>query len=431
MICAARGLLLASAIAMSAAPVGCKSRPDPSAAQRDAASDGRADTANAVAVPNVDNVILITVDAFRADQPWSGRTEGSTPNLSRFASKSVVYTRAYSLANITTPSLCGMLSGRYPSELTRDTCVIGRCDLDGSLVPTLQAAGVRTLAAHGHAIFAGAIAPSIGFDEWKLVRGAAGRLQVEGAVTGSDQADLLIGLLDQKWPPGSKHFAWAHFVDPHDSYVKHKDFPPSAKGDRGLYDGEVAYTDAVIGRVLDHLQQSGLDERTAVIVTGDHGEAFGEHGVRRHGFSFFQEEIRVPLMVRIPGVVPREIKTPRSALDLAPTVLDLLGIRPPDRFEGVSLLRDLTGRSPAERAVIVDVPENTMRPGRRVVILGATKVIFEPGNVSVFDLNADPGERSPIEGAAADAAKSRAESEMAVVKSVDATPCAQAGGAEE
>jgi arylsulfatase A-like enzyme len=250
-------------------------------------------------------------------------------------------------------------------------------------------------------------------------------MQVNGAVTGSDTADLFISQLEKRPRDGKKHFAWAHFVDTHDIYVKHKDYPPSSKGPRGLYDGEVAYTDAVIGRVLDHLEHSDLAKRTAVVLTSDHGETFGEHGFTRHGFSLYEEEIRVPLILHIAGVAPRKINTPRSALDIAPTIAELLGVKPPAGWKGISLLRDLTAQVPAERTVIVDIPENTWNPTRRVVVFGATKVAIAPGAIRAFDLDADPGEKSPLTGPAADAAIERAKKEISVIETVQASPCMQ------
>ena len=421
---------LALSIAVLCGLGACRSKPEPGAPPRgpqpsDTARDAASAAIPKAEPPRVDNVVLISVDALRADQPWSGYTKASTPNLSHFASTSIVYTQAYAVSNITMPALSGMLAGRYPTEIPRDTCIFGQFKLDGSLVPTLKEAGVATLAVHGHALFAGILAPKIGFDVWRLVRGVAGRLQTEGAVTGNEVADLLIDELKGLQDRGTRHFVWAHFVDPHDSYAKHKNFPPTSKSQRGLYDGEVAYTDAAIGRALDFLSQSDLSKNTAVIVTSDHGEAFGEHGTTRHGFSIYQEEIRVPLMLRIPGIAHREIDKPRSAIDLAPTIADLLRVKAPDGWRGVSLLKDLASSGPADRTVIVDVPENTERPQRWAVIVGSTKVAIEPGSVRVFDLKADPDEKTPLSGPEAGAAVGRAKTEIGALEYVKATKCMQ------
>jgi membrane-anchored protein YejM (alkaline phosphatase superfamily) len=368
--------------------------------------------------------VLITVDALRADQPWTGYEGVATPNLSRLARESVVYTRAYAVANLTTASINGMLASRYPSELRRDMCTIGRFEIQGSLVPTLKTASIQTSAAQGHAIFAGATAPSLGFDRWRLIAGAAGRLQKSGAVTGDDIADLVLAELDQP-DPKQATFVWSHFVDPHHVYVVHSAYPATSSGDRARYDSEVAYTDALIGRILQKIEHDHMAKNTAVIVTSDHGEAFGEHGFKEHGFSLYEEEIRVPLMLRIPGIEAREIQVPRSAIDLAPTIVELFGVKAPASWRGTSLGRDLGVREPESRPVIVDVPAMQGRVAQSVVIEGMSKVVFTGRKVQAYDLAQDPGEKSPVSSTGAESAIARARQALSRIESVEATPCRQ------
>lgn len=344
---------------------------------------------------SVQSVLFITVDALRADQPWTGYRGVQTPALSRLAAESVVYTRAYSLANTTAASLGGMLGGRYPSEIARDACILASYDLSGGLAPLLQKAGVRTFAAHGHALFVGNTAPRVGFDDWRLIKGAAWRLQSDGAITSDDIAELVIDYVS-KADGAARHFMWAHFVDPHDGYAPHADFPAAGPGARPLYDGEVAHTDRAIGRVLDSLRKSPLSGRTAIVVTADHGEAFGEHATARHGFTVYDEEVRVPLIVHIPGVSPRVLREPRSAIDLAPTVAELLAQPPSPRWRGVSLLRDLEHSAPPRRFVLVDAPEMVGRTAAQAVVHDNLKVIFDNAGARSFDLQSDPSERAPL-----------------------------------
>ncbi len=375
-----------------------------------------------VATPRVQSLLLITVDTLRADQPWVGYRDVATPNLSRLAAKSIVYTRAYALAHFTTASLNGLLASRYPSELSRSDCDLGRYDIADSLAPTLKAAGITTFAAHGHAIFAGDSAPRRGFDEWRLIVGAAGRMQTRGAVTGTDIAQLVTSYLEQR--PRPPLFAWAHFVDPHDSYVAHEGFPPRSKQPRHVYDSEVAFTDAMIGRVLDMVERSGMAGSTAIVLTADHGEAFGEHGTTKHGASLYEEEVRVPLILHVPGVEPRTLDVPRSAVDIAPTIAQLLGVSVPSSWVGVSLLQDLTRAPPQERAVIIDVPAAYSRPPRQAVIRGHSKVVFSARSPQAFALDLDAGERTPLSESEARGPIEQAREELKKnVRSIPGTAC--------
>ena len=375
------------------------------------------------ATPRVQSVVLITVDTLRADQPWVGYQGLVTPSLSSLAAKSVVYTRAYALAHFTTASLNGMLASRYPSELSRTDCDLGRYDIPESLAPTLKAAGVTTFAAHGHAIFAGDSAPRRGFDEWRLIVGAAGRMQTKGAVTGPDIAQLVTKYFENDRPKTSL-FAWAHFVDPHDAYVAHERFPPRGKQPRQVYDSEVASTDAAIGSVLESIERSGMAGSTAILLTADHGEAFGEHGTTKHGSSLYEEEVRVPLILYVPGVEPKTIDTPRSTLDVAPTVAQLLGVDRNPSWLGVSLLEDLKGTPPAARTIIVDVPAAYSRPPRQAVIRGQSKVMLMGTSAQAFDLGLDPGERTQLSDDAAKGPIESARQELGRLRSIAGTPCA-------
>jgi len=382
-------------------------------------------TADAV-VPgreNVPHVLLISVDALRADQPWSGYSLASTPRLNQLAERSVVYNRVYSLANHTTPSLAGLLSGRYPSELKRDRCALTKYHIEQGLASVLSEAGVRTFAAHGHAIFASNMKPSVGFQEWKVLDRAASMRITEGGITGEDIAALLIAFLRrQAAEPQQRFFAWAHFVDPHDAYVRHAHFPPSSHPHRGVYDGEVAYEDHIIGSVLDVLHETGLDTSTAVILTADHGESFGEHGYFRHGFSLYDEEVRIPLILSIPGVAPRRIEAVRSAIDFAPTIASLYGISPPNGWRGQSLLTDLTGPV-TDRHAIVDSPELDSRRAMQAVILPTIKVWLDGRVGRVWDLAADPKEHVEIKGSAAQSHIDTARNLFSVIEPAPSTPC--------
>lgn len=369
-----------------------------------------------------ESLLLLTVDAFRADQPWSGYTKISTPALSSLAERSVVYTRAYSVANTTTASLVGLMSARYPTEIPRDDCGFVGFQQPAPLAKVLSAAGIHTMAAHAHAIFASSFAPSEGFDEWRVIPGVGGKKQEAGAITGDELATLLVSFLRNPQRP-RRFFAWAHFVDPHDAYAAHADIPPSTTPLRGAYDAEVVYTDRAIGRVLTALREEGLDRTTAIVVTGDHGEAFGEHERFRHGHTVFEEEIRVPLLVRVPSVPAMRLDVPRSGIDFARTAAAVLGVAPSPSWRGVSWTDDWN-EIPGERPIVVDTPAFANLQPLRAVVLGREKVAFRAGRpLTAFDLLQDPGEARSLDATRAGGLFRDAISVTSDLKFVPATPC--------
>ncbi len=369
-----------------------------------AAASPSASAAPAAAAPGaarVDNVVLVTIDSLRADQPWVGYPHVQTPHLSALAARSTVYTRAYSISNMTTSSLSGLLAGRYPSELRRDTCALAGYAGDAQgLAPVLKAGGVRTLAALGHTVFVARLVPADGFDEWRMSENASARAS-DGAVTGEPIAALAVRTL-QEFGDKGRFFAWTHFVDPHDKYVRHPEFPVGSSGMRADYDTEVAYTDRAVGKVLDAVAASPYADRTAIVVTADHGEMLGEHGSQRHGFSTYEEEMRVPLIVYVPGRAPARVEVARGAIDLAPTIAELLGVPAPEVWRGRSLLPDAATPAPDERPIFVDIPELDQRPGAQIFIQGKQKAVFSGiGGARFVDLERDPTERESLAGRAA------------------------------
>ena len=151
---------------------------------------------------------------------------------------------------------------------------------------------------------------------------------------------------------------WTHFFEPHSRYMEHPEFPVHDGGLKGLeekYDAEVSFADKYIGEVLDTLDQTGQAKDTAVVIFSDHGEAFGEHrfgGERMyfHGQTLYDELLRVPLMIRVPGVKPRVVDGNVALLDLAPTLCDLVKAPRPPSMHGHSLLGALLGEPLHARA---------------------------------------------------------------------------------
>jgi arylsulfatase A-like enzyme len=168
---------------------------------------------------------------------------------------------------------------------------------------------------------------------------------------------------------------------------------------RNQYDGEVVFTDTQVGKLLDWLDRQPFAKHTAVIVTADHGEAFGEQkSTFEHGYMLWEVLTRVPLLVRLPGGTARRIDTRRSHIDLAKTILDLLQLKPPASMRGTRLVAELRGATVPARAVVMDMPYTDQAPRRRALIQSDEKIIVTETEEEplVFDLKADPAEQKNL-----------------------------------
>jgi arylsulfatase A-like enzyme len=210
-----------------------------------------------------------------------------------------------------------------------------------------------------------------------------------------------------------RFFMWIHYFDPHAQYVVHDGAPnmlgeetgPAAQT-RAAYDNEIWFTDQQIGRVLAGLKASSLAKDTAIIVTADHGEAFGEHNQTWHGVELYEMLTHIPLLVYVPDMPGQRIKEKRSHIDLVPTILDLENVKAPENpneLRGKSLLEDARrepGTEPEERDVYMDMPAGPWNETRHALITGPTpgmKLIHIRGNLySLYDLAADPGEKNDL-----------------------------------
>jgi len=354
------------------------------------------------------NVLVLSIDSLRADMPWSGYPRPIAPRLTDLEKRSVSYTRAYSISSYTSMSLGGFLGGKLPSGMKRSGFFFGKYAPENVLFPeVLQASGVRTISAHAHGYFKGAGFEQ-GFDKYEIVPNIIFKNETDPNVTSAPHEELAEKLLSDPELDSKKFFAWFHFLDPHDMYVSHeKDgIPPYGPKPRDKYDAEVTYTDRYIGKLLDFVESKPWGKKTVIVVTADHGEAFGEHGQFAHGFELWENLVRVPMFLVVPGVSPKRIDAPRSAIDLAPTILELMGVDPKTSadggvlaLEGKSLVAEMTGKEPpVERDVVLDLPMTSDNDKRRALVHGSLKMIAfgKEESLKLFDLAADPGENSPI-----------------------------------
>ncbi len=284
-----------------------------------------------------------------------GSKRGLTRNLDALARQSIVFTRAYAQVPLTTPSHAALLTGTYPQfnhvEVLRDPL---RDDLP--YVPDLlHRHGYNTAAFVGSMILDPA-SGAPGFDRGFDVYDAGFHIAKNGEDRyhtverrAQDVADRGLTWLSRNRE--GPFFIWLHFFDPHDPYDPPKEFKDRYK--TNPYDGEIAYTDSVIGAVVDFLKSNGLFEQSLIAVAADHGEAFGEHGEKRHGLLLYDETIHVPLLLKLPGqkFAGTRIDTRVALADVAPTLLQTAGITVPSDMQARSLssLLESTGSPTGEK----------------------------------------------------------------------------------
>jgi choline-sulfatase len=357
------------------------------------------------AVPRSDeplSFLLITVDTLRPDLGFMGYERPVSPNLDQIAQRSVVYEHAYSISTYTAFSIPPMMASRYPSEMPRtDRHEVKYLSQNVLLAERLREAGYHTAGAASHFLFAPQLGWIDGFERFVSVPSegtAPAGSSLDWYHSSRGLAQTAIQLLSDPQITSGPFFIWVHFVDPHSQYLEHKGFSNFGHDPRGLYDGEVAYTDFYIGQVLSALAASPSAEHTAIIFTADHGEAFGEHGEIRHGRHIWEEIVRIPLIVFAPGIVPRRITRRISAVEIAPTILDLAKLPEDPGARGRSFAPELYGADLPERPILIDQPRNPYYPLKRAFIEGGYKLhdLPKPQTYLLFDLSRDPGETQDL-----------------------------------
>jgi choline-sulfatase len=336
----------------------------------------------------------------------------------------VSFTHFYAMSSYTSMSLGGLLGGRYPSELQRSGYFFGTYRKDVFFPKLLQEATVHTMGVMAHMYFKAAGFDQ-GFDEWTIVPGIVFDANTDREITSPQSEQLAEKALGEPANESRRFFFWAHFLDPHDLYRRHQGID-WGKTDRDRYDGEVTFTDQYIGKLLDFIAAQSWAPRTIVIVTSDHGEEFGEHNMTRHGFEVWETLVHVPLMIVAPRAPPRRIDVPRSAVDLAPTILELSGVAPDPSYEGKSLVAEVYGGPNEPRDVVVDLPMTSDNGRRRALIHGSEKLIcFDNDNYcKLFDVANDPMERNPVvKGGEHQAMKERYQAFVKTLKEIPPYSC--------
>jgi arylsulfatase len=349
-------------------------------------------------VSEVRNVVLLSIDALRADHcSCYGYERETTPRIDAFAGKNDRFENAYSASSHTREAIPALLTGRYPDE-----AVDGGYRLATDSIAThLGRAGFSTAGFHSNPFVSQAYGFDRGFDTFDddlrfgrnrfiaLAQRALDIARRRNYARAGKINERSLAWLDSLRDSGSRErfFLWNHYMDVHGPYeppAGHREFASEYPGDREVqklykraidrpdsvtederrllidcYDAEIRCTDQRIGAFLDALDDRGLLKKTLVVLTADHGDAFGEHGYYEHPRYLHEELLRVPLLVGDPSVSDADggmYEQPVSTLDIVPTLLEAVGVSHEDR--------DLPGRS--LRTIAADGANGTDRTDGRV-----------------------------------------------------------------
>ena len=338
------------------------------------------------------NVLLVTVDTLRRDRLGAyGNGQGLTPTLDRLSASGIRYTHAFSHAPMTLPAHTSILTGRTPH--THGVHANGSFRLDAgipTLATVLKRSGYRTGAFVGAFVLDARFGLNQGFDDYDdryphQTDAATFRVADRRAAEVVKAAGDWI-LPNPQSPIPNPWFAWVHLFDPHTPY----DAPAEYRAGRSPYDAEVAYTDAMLGQLVERLEAAHALDRTVIVVTADHGESLGDHGETTHGLFAYDSTLAVPLIVSGATVGRGLVHEPVGHADLLPTILDLVGVAAPANVDGQSLVNP-----PAvDRAVYFEALEANLTRGWAPltgVVSGDWKYIDLP-LPELYDLKGDPGE---------------------------------------
>ncbi|HEV2493507.1 MAG TPA: sulfatase-like hydrolase/transferase [Terriglobia bacterium] len=296
------------------------------------------------------NVVVITFDTTRADHLGCyGDPHVGTPNIDTLARAGVRFSEAYTPVPITLPAHTALFTGSFPMAT-------GMHDFGGNklspeattLAKVLHARGYSTAAFIGAAVLESRFGLNQGFDVYfdhfdvsRLDESALDLIQRRGDAV----ADNALAWLKQG--PPQPFFLWVHFYDPHFPYTLPE--PYATRYRTHPYDGEIAFADAQLGRLLAFLKQQKLFDNSLIVFAADHGEGLGEHGEKNHGFFIYNSTLHVPLVIKLPATKPSvsssAIASPVSLVDVMPTILQDLAIPVPASVQGRSLLGLLLRRS--------------------------------------------------------------------------------------
>jgi arylsulfatase A-like enzyme len=371
-----------------------------------------AESKDAAALAPGMNVLVIMIDTVRADRlgvaGYQRDGKSLTPRLDAFAGEATRFTRAYSQASNTPRAMPAFMTARYPSTIKVDKLFKNYPTLHDDnvmLFEVLREAGYKTFGFSSHFYFREERNFTQGFDEYDN----EGALDI--APSNKDTASPRIvpkvtAKLAELGAAKQRFAMWVHLFEPHSTYMEQDGWKITERGTAGLiqkYDYEIAFTDGYVGQIFDALAAHGLAENTVVVLVSDHGEAFGVHtfaGAKMffHGQTLYDELLRIPLLVKVPGRPAGTSDAVVQLIDVAPTILDAVGIARPPTFQGRSLVPALRGEALEGKPAFAElIPYPSWNHEARAVISadGRWKLFdrVSDGKKELYDLSEDPEER--------------------------------------
>lgn len=389
------------------------------------------------------NIVLITLDTVRADHLGAyGYRAAETPALDRVAREGLRFGQAVSAVPLTLPSHATILSGLTPPHHGLRNNGAGRFPTDRETLATrLLAEGYETGAFVGAFVLDHRFGLARGFEVYDddIERDSADNSghpvpQRPGGVV----VDRALAWLERSAGGGRPFFAWVHLYDAHAPYSSPE--PYRSRHQEAPYDGAIASADAQVGRLLEFLEKRGLSRRTIVAVVADHGEALGERGELTHGLLLYESTLRVPLLLKAPGVLAAGgvVEAPVATADLAPTLAGLLGtsLAAGTGIAGAKLDgRDLStllrkGIEPPEADIYAETeyPRIFGWSGLSALRRGRLKYIAAP-RAELYDLSRDPGESDNM--LATDARRADLDARLARLQENAYVPLAPTGRSDD
>jgi arylsulfatase A-like enzyme/Tfp pilus assembly protein PilF len=288
------------------------------------------------------NVILITVDTLRFDHlGYTGYNKIQTPHIDKLAENALIFKKAYSSVPLTLPSHVSILTGTYPPfNGVRDNGIFYLRPQFTTLAEIFRDHGYNTGAVIGSVVLNKLYGVGQGFDFYEDRIQSKEKFKDSPSERNAESVNKIVfdwfGKRDRR-----PFFLWIHYYDPHTPYDPHKHLFHN-RYEKFPYNGEVAYVDIQIGKLVDFLSRENLLKNTLIVFTSDHGESFGEHYEYSHGFFIYDSTLRVPLFFYFPEKIDKKIvENQVSLVDVMPTILDICYIKCPTFLHGKSLIRSI------------------------------------------------------------------------------------------